>query len=314
MRQPADVDLLSLINNTHDLVWSVDLDYRLVTFNTALQRHIEDAFAVRVAPGMRPQDFAPPERANLMPLLYDRVRAEGSLRVEFALVDKRILELAMSLIVSEGVALGISAFGKDITKQKAVVQALAESEYRFRGIFEENGSVMLVIDPVSGMIVNANSAASDYYGYPLNQLIGMKIERINIMPSENVAAERQRALSGERHCFQFRHRLASGEERDVEVYSSPVPLDGQQALFSIVHDVSDRKQMEKALRDNLDLLKEAQIIGGLGIYSLDFAAGMWTSSEVLDEIFGIDKEFERTVEGWAQSGSSRRSSDDDLLF
>ncbi|MDO8736988.1 MAG: ATP-binding protein, partial [Thermoleophilia bacterium] len=46
------------------------------------------------------------------------------------------------------------------------------------------------------------------------------------------------------------------------------------------------------------MLKQSQRVAGLGHYILDIATGFWTSSEMLDEIFGIDDEFERNVEAW----------------
>jgi len=45
-------------------------------------------------------------------------------------------------------------------------------------------------------------------------------------------------------------------------------------------------------------LRESQLIAGLGTYVLDIRTGIWTSSSVLDQIFGIDQSYQRTVEGW----------------
>ena len=117
-------------------------------------------------------------------------------------------------------------------------------------LFEESGSVMLLVEPSGGVIVNANRAASAYYGYTRDRLIGLPISQINTLPSEETALEWERALREERTHFNFRHRLACGEERDVEVYSSPIDVDGRQLLFSIVHDVSARTRAEAQLRDS----------------------------------------------------------------
>jgi diguanylate cyclase (GGDEF)-like protein/PAS domain S-box-containing protein len=57
---------------------------------------------------------------------------------------------------------------------------------------------------------------------------------------------------------------------------------------------------ELKLRESLELLKETQIIGGLGSYVLDIATTVWTSSEVMDEIFGIDADYEHTLAGWTE--------------
>jgi len=67
---------------------------------------------------------------------------------------------------------------------------------------------------------------------------------------------------------------------------------------AIARDIRQRKQAEAALRESLESLKEAQIIGCIGSYVLDIPAGVWTSSDVLDGLFGIDREYVRTMAGW----------------
>ena len=115
-------------------------------------------------------------------------------------------------------------------ERRRAEEALRESEARFRGLFEDNQAVMLLIDPDTGQIVDANRAAVAYYGYPRDALRGMTIWEINILPREEVLAEMTQARTGERRHFLFRHRLASGEVRDVEVYSGPVSVAGKTLL------------------------------------------------------------------------------------
>jgi len=125
------------------------------------------------------------------------------------------------------------------------LSALHESEGRFRRFFEKNRSVMLLVEPITGIIVDANAVASDYYGYPPDRLIGMQTSQINTLPTDEIARERRRAMQEERNYFIFRHRLASNEVRDVEVYSTPIEINKKALLFSIVHDVTRRNQAER---------------------------------------------------------------------
>lgn len=128
-------------------------------------------------------------------------------------------------------------------------RALLESEARFRQMFECHSSPMLLIDPASGQIADANASAARFYGYSIRQMHGMNIAYINTQSPEEIAEERRQAESQGRNYFIFSHRLADGSIRSVEVYSSPVVIDGKTLLFSIVHDITERKQLQDQMRD-----------------------------------------------------------------
>ncbi len=140
-------------------------------------------------------------------------------------------------------------------------RSLTESEERYRQAFEVNTAVKLMIDQETLQIVDANRAAIDYYGYPRAQLLAMKISDINTLAAHEVSEKMQAAAQSEHQHFDFRHRLASGEIRDVEVYSGPAAVGERYYLYSIIHDVTERKRAEAELakhRGHLEELVEAR--------------------------------------------------------
>ncbi len=122
--------------------------------------------------------------------------------------------------------------------------ALRGSEEKFRCMFEQHSAVMLLIDPDTGNIVNANHAAEKYYGYPLEDLLRMTAWQINILPKEEIHPLMQLTKAREQKSFEFRHRLADGRIRDVEVRSTPIPFGENIRLFSIITDITERKIAE----------------------------------------------------------------------
>ena len=75
---------------------------------------------------------------------------------------------------------------------------------------------------------------------------------------------------------------------------------GESCIQGFHRDISERKWTEEALRASEERLVEAQQIARLGYYNLDVATGTWTSSVILDDIFGIGDDFRRDVEGWSR--------------
>ncbi|MFZ5967368.1 MAG: HD domain-containing phosphohydrolase [Bacillota bacterium] len=123
-----------------------------------------------------------------------------------------------------------------------------ELSFSFNELFEKHGSVMLIIDVESGKIIEANQAAAAFYGYSHEKLITMRIDEINMLSPAEVAAERKAASREERNYFLFSHRLANGEIRTVEVYSYPFETEGKVLLYSIIYDITLKKQLEESLK------------------------------------------------------------------
>ncbi|MGV3524744.1 MAG: PAS domain S-box protein [Candidatus Sericytochromatia bacterium] len=154
---------------------------------------------------------------------------------------------------------------QDITRQREHQHLQQEQDARFRQMFETHHAIMLLINPSSGCIVSANQAAADFYGYPRSELQNKPIAEINILDSHEIAQEMARARAKELNYFVFPHRLASGEIRTVEIHSTPVEIHGQQLLFSIIHDITERRLAEAALRQSEGQYRQLFEIAPLGI-------------------------------------------------
>jgi len=150
--------------------------------------------------------------------------------------------------LDDGSPLQISGTIQDISERKRIQENLIESERRYRDMFEINNAVMLIIDSETNKIVDANAAATRYYGYSRDELIDMPISLINTADPKLISMDISHAIQQKGTIFQFKHRKKSGEIRDVEVFSGPVIVKGRKFLHSIIQDVSERNRIEEALR------------------------------------------------------------------
>lgn len=137
----------------------------------------------------------------------------------------------------------------DITERLRAERSLRESEERYRQFFDTNQAVKFLLDPATGRLLEVNDAAVKFYGYSREKLLSMRISDINTAPYETLAP--RLTESAHRHqYYEFVHRLASGELRNVEVYTGPLDIQGRRLLFSIIHDVTERKVAERKLRES----------------------------------------------------------------
>ncbi|GGI83435.1 EAL domain-containing protein [Shewanella gelidii] len=116
----------------------------------------------------------------------------------------------------------------------------------YQNLFNEATVPMLIISPETGQIVSANRAAEAYYGYSKG-LTQFNIMALNQLSPQEIKQEMSRAKSCKRNYFIFKHKLANGNIRDVEVFSSPIQVQNQPLLFSVIHDITDRIKAEQEI-------------------------------------------------------------------
>ena len=136
---------------------------------------------------------------------------------------------------------------KELCASLSQNKLLSESEEKFRKLFEEHSAVMLVIDPETANIVDANRAAASFYGWSVDELSKMTIQQINLLSPDVVLKEMEKARSSKQDHFVFCHRRSDGSVRDVEVFSNRIEIAGKALLYSVIHDITERMQAEQEL-------------------------------------------------------------------
>jgi PAS domain S-box-containing protein len=117
---------------------------------------------------------------------------------------------------------------------------LRESEERYRSLFQNNYATMLLVDPKTGAIVDANFSACKYYGWSVKEMVAQRITDITVLPPYDVFAKMDLAQKEVQNSFLFRHRLADGDVKDVGVTMGRLFLKSRPLLYLIIHEIIER--------------------------------------------------------------------------
>lgn len=236
--------------------------------------------------------------------------------------DERVIWLHAFAEVDET---GQIRFGvlQDVTSQKLAVPLLGASRAASRAragaqgqadfyesLFVRNGAVILVLDPDTGRVVEANLEAVRFYGWSMDSLRRTTIQTITVMDSEELREKLKAAKDRVNNVFFCRHRLSNGCSRDVLVLCNPVELEDKSYLYAVVVglDFPQFGKLEYARR-YWDLAEKAGVV----VWALELKTGRISYvSPSIAPLFGYGAEQTKRLglEGILEADSFQRVRED----
>lgn len=187
----------------------------------------------------------PGGRLRLQNTMVNAVHTDQGFLALFTLQD--VTEISRRL--EQYIALRNHALSEVDERRKAEAE-IKEREALYRAIFEKIRAAKMIVDPYTGDIVDANTAACYFYGYPYPQLLRMNAGQIFHLPQDELLARMQRVVHEDSGFFELQLRLADGDFKDVEVHAAPIEVRGQTLLYCTINDVTERKLAEAGLRSS----------------------------------------------------------------
>ncbi len=135
----------------------------------------------------------------------------------------------------------------DISDRKRTEEMLRESEEKYRTLFDSAGDMIFIHD-LNGRILAFNTLACERLGYTRQELMSFTVGDVDSPENAPHAPERIARLKEQVHIsFETVHLRKDGSRIPVVVSAKLITWEGQPAVMSICHDISDRKRAEEAL-------------------------------------------------------------------
>jgi PAS domain S-box-containing protein len=287
--------LAAIVTSSRDAIVSVGLDDVVRSWNpgaTSLFGYTEaEAVGRTVDELIVPEDVRAVRLQN-----YEKLRSGETVVIKDTLryrKDRNLVQIeitASPMRDAEGRVTAASLIFRDISERKAASAALRKSEIRYRRLFEAAHDGVLLLDPETRKITDANPFMTALLGYTPNQLIGMELYEIGFFADAQASQDMFQILKAARQVRYENLPLQNqdGNVREVEVVANLYDEDGRPVIQCNVRDITERKEAENALHISEERLRLAAKAAGFGVYEHDPITRQSIWSSELFAIMGLE--------------------------
>ena len=217
--------------------------------------------------------------------------------VKTAGLKKKEEGLALEKMVAERT----KVLEKELAKQKETEIELVKNNNHYKALIEKAPDGVALISG-EGNFIFVSPAATKIFGYEKDlSNYGSPVELTHPEDLPLVLGELEKLLLDPSHTptLQYRFACANGTYIWIEsTFSNMLSNPDINAIIINFRDINERKVAEDRLRESEYFFKESQRAAFVGSYRFELQKNYWSSSEVLEQIFGIDKDYEHSLQGW----------------
>ncbi|MFO7868428.1 MAG: PAS domain S-box protein [Bacteroidales bacterium] len=195
----------------------------------------------------------PDDKEYVYNTIQSSISHQKDFKIEYRIVTRNktikwLWEKGTVVYDKDGNIKSLEGYIEDITNYKQTQLSLKNSEEMYRKQFEDHSAIQFLINPENGQIVNINKAGIEYYGWEKEEFLTKRLDDINIVTYDEILEQVEDFINqSQKNYMESQHMQSDGSIRDVEVYSSPVIIQGKTYMHAIVHDITEKKQAENQI-------------------------------------------------------------------
>lgn len=306
----SETNLNAIIENTDAMIYSLDAEFRYVTYNDKLSRMMQEFFGVSIFPGYSVFDFISAQYPNDVKEwknIYNKGFAGESVQFEkeYTVGSRHVYNsFSFQPIWHNENVTGLSCFVVDITDRKLADLRLQESEKRYSELFQSSPLPKLVLDIETLKFLDVNKAAINQYGYTKEEFLKMSI--YDLRPSEEPPVTDEmiaqiKQTTGITEHYAITHQKKNGQKISVDIQSNPVSYGGKSARSVVSKDITENLNYVRAIEAQNKKLKEISWMQSHVVRApLSRIMGLISLMEVSDD---LPEETKKVMEYLSQSAS-----------
>jgi two-component system CheB/CheR fusion protein len=207
---------------------------------------------------------------------------------DFESIGRRTMLLNARALRDHGEGASILVGIQDVTELLQFQAEVRRSEIRYRRLFEAAHDGVLIIDPATRQIVDANPFMTELLGYSHAELLGKELFEIGLVTHEEAsrAAFRELLEKGFIDYEDLPLQTKTGEHREVEMVSNLHDEAGERVIQCNIRDITARKQVEQALRESEQRLGHLILTLPMALYTTDLEGRITLFNESAAELWG----------------------------
>ncbi len=180
----------------------------------------------------------------------------------------------------------------DIHKKRMMLQAIEQSEARYRQVFESD-LIGMAIGFIDGTLIEVNECYAKMVGYSRDDVVSGKVNWAALTPADYLDVEmmylaRMRE-TGEPQTYEKQYIHRDGHRIDILIYATFMDAD-QQIILGLVQNITERKQYERALVQSETRFRQLAENHAVGVIFWDLDGDIWDANDVLLNLLGYTRE------------------------
>jgi len=265
----SKINLAAIIENNDAHVYSLDRDFRYITFNNLIKNTMKEIYNLDIKPGDKVFDFL----KDIDPLhakFWEETYSDGLTGKVIQFIKdystetiRNYVSFSITPIWENKNVIGLSCFARDITKQKLAEDALQKSEERYRQIVETADEGIWTIDEAN-ITTFANKKMLEILGYNINEMIGKKFFDFMADNWKIIAEEKIKAhMNGIIKNLELKLQTKNGKEVWINLSITSITDHNKKykGILAMVTDITERKKThEKLVKSEIEIRNFAKHI------------------------------------------------------